>query len=610
MCKDVTKPDDIAKVALVESSLHSNYTRKRPEDITIYQLINRILLLYQKPLIFVFYKKENKSYRYLYDTYRDFFFRNQFYEEILKLINYEDNGEYYYCPDNYNETFSKDNKVFPHEPRQIGETGYYYVLAEIRRTELPRGKAVFKAIDDYSECLIKEMWLSFLNKKFSKVLKIEDRIKKSFDDFNTAGQKNSYKGIEGEIKYYDHDNVFSDYERKLLKKQLLYLSNILSEVYDKISRSPLLMNDDTTIPNVFFFIRYYDEGLYVGRSSSKSSEASRYPFSLRCIIPDSQIPDIKKALRLIRKSERDTENNLWMLDRENNSKYKEYKHIEVADKFWAFIKGASSEEIISIITSPYRRGSVSLVDSPLNQGFMEFRSNIYINGGEERLSAEEVNKGFDNSTEIKKYVIFHYLLSIMANNPKSTEIGAIITPLRSSSVSYCALLSVTHNDSEVWLKNYHFFTGVARHAVRKLRRDSKRIYLKQLGGVINSGFIETLRDIKNNKSASLRFNLGYIFKKINKDLHFICRVWPCPKIQLESTNDHCDENSIKFLGNELKVTFKIMNNPYFGNSLELSDYYIDNKKIRENFDSLFHNIEHAIFEAYKVSHKSSNKLIS
>jgi len=168
----------------------------------------------------------------------------------------------------------------------------------------------------------------------------------------------------------------------------------------------------------------------------------------------------------------------------------------------------------------------------------------------------------------------HYLFSAAAPDSNHKNLGAMTVPLNVANQPYVAVVQavVTKDESDPdytdqisWPQNYHFFTDVARHCVRKLRYHSKTQYILQIEKVVYKAFKKTLKAEGGN---AIFINLAEAQRIINKNLLLLSRVWPYPNVSIEIRQNISRPNKyflpiLNAIDRRTGLFFSINNNPFF-----------------------------------------------
>ena len=552
------------RVWTIASSLHSNFTRKRWDRISIRQLINRLLLLFQRPVIFVIYRSESSGWRRVFHSHRDYAYQKRFHNEIIDELHTSEDKELY-----------QPTPASPKAPQRITGTDFGIILIGVSlvKTEKPDSpdsmSIKFAPIEEGAEeyRLLASLWNAFLKSRYSESVGVPQRLSAMlealFDNKNEARPKTAEP---------DDTRLTPGF----LEQQIGIIQDQVTEpVYRDVEHSPLISNRGKRPRNIFFLLRYYDEVEYRKRSAHDDKAppnlAYEYPYSIRMLLPPSQEDDIRKSFNTMRNlvAFRDREHKTWRYQYENENDGRsiretndEYTDSQWAEWFWRTLETDKGiDTFIHILTSPFGKGTRGLGDPTLASGFVHFRAAIFSDGGVNRILPDlrRFKKKFEKKglEDMKRIVILHYLFGAASPTAANKEnMGAMIVPLRAGSRTYMTITQVTlmkkkgklvGEDYEHWLRNIHFFSDVGRHAVQRLRYHSKAVYLDQIKTIFVNTFKSKLEIKNNDPDKPRRVAAEDIEDEINTQCDNLCRVWPYPKVELFFEGGGApdgDENSV------------------------------------------------------------------
>lgn len=591
---------DSVKLTLVEQALQSNYSRKKLDRVSLCQFVNRLLLLTQKPRIFLFYKKDKKKggWVYSFSTHGDVLYKKQFEEQIKDQLHHQIDGGYFYK--------RPKNPIWPSEPQEIADTGFGIIIVAIKVQISKTGREVIftspskqdiknSIIDNREYTLLNKLWGSFLGSEFSKTLGVEARLKKKLEQIgsNPVAEKNPI----GTFSHNNIDYTVSSSDKIFINEQLDYLSKIINNCYKDVCETPLICNQGKTPPNIFFFVRYYDSPDTINRFKDGLKIGNEhYPYSLKIIIPKAQREHLLTTLKSIAESninEMQSCVNTWNYNYKLLAGYEElypkrnyesdscYPVPELDFEFWQRLKQGQFDKILNDLQEPFTQEARSFVDPSLMTGFIHYRSGVYQESGLERVTEKAQKLGFE-SPDIRRLVYLHYLFSAAAPDSNHENLGTMTVPLNVANQPYVAVVQAivtqdennpNYTDRITWPQNYHFFTDVARHCVRGIRYHSKITYLQQIEKVVYGTFEKFL---EVSSVTEIYINLDAAQNQINKELTLLCRVWPYPyvSIKIRQKVRQTTENYIPIIHVMDETTglyFNIMDNPFFKNSRNSAD---------------------------------------
>lgn len=614
------------KITLVEQALQSNFARKKANRVTIRQFVNRLLLLLQEPRIFLFYEKEMhgdlEKWKYVFDTHKDVFYSDRFNETVLSKVNNTKN--YYIKPPTEKQQECSYLETWPTAPLELGGTGFGIIVVAIESDGRSNVKFITPIISHndkiiYNEDtrLLRSLWNRFFDCKFSEALGVEKKIKEGLEQIKLTqgGRKKTFERIE-ETQFELNKNGS---DRAFLDLQLGLLTNIINRLYKDLSKTPLIRNKDKIPPNLFFFVRYYDIPETINRShrKGKNKTSPACPYSLKIIIPPLQREDLASALKIISDSKRDRKKEYWLYRYdgvvEKNSCFPDGK---LDDEFWDEFETAKKdkktkeviEKMIDELQEPFGKGARSFVDPALASGYIHFKKGVYKSGGAERLDETTRDMGFE-SVDVKRQVYLHYLLSASAPSSSFKNLSTTTIPLNVQNEPYVAIVQSMideKSDKANWPRNYHFFSDIARHCVRKLRYYSRREFRKQVELV----FFDTFKNnIKLKKDGYLDVPFEIIKKELNHAFLLLCRVWSYQQVFVVFLRGEHDPkcNLVSMFDSQkqgIVVNFKCSPNPYFGGG-RLRE--LKNKSVNDNFyiseEDVGKNIRNAVLKVNEFTNR-------
>ena len=585
--------DENIKLTLVEQALQSSYSRQKLDQVSLRQFINRLLLLTQKPRIFLFYKKyKNRGgWVYSFSTHGDVLYEYQFKQQILdKLHIVKKDKEFYQQP--------KEEALFwPTEPQQIGQTSFGIILVAIDPFDTEEGRQIHyispleieaqesKENTEYQQ--MEKLWENFLNCNYSRTLGIRARLEKRLQQIHDSSRI-KFNNIN--LSHKNIDLRLSETDSAFIQNQLNNLTRILDKLYTKVYETPLISSRGKIPPNLFFFVRYYDRPETINRFEDGSgfSKNKPYPYSLKMILPPAQKEHLREVFENILK-------NVDIKDMQQAKKwpyyyqplpgYEElfptgepeynspYPDKELDLEFWSRLKSKLFDHILSDIQIPFGKGARSFVDPAFMTGFTHFRFGLYEDSGLERVTEEVKKQGF-GSADIRRLVYLHYIFSAAAPDSNYETLGSMTVPLNVAEQPFVALVRATISKNQnnpdyqneiSWPQNYLFFTEIAELCMRELRKQSRQQYKKEIEKLV---FEEFKRELKLTNNKEIHIALKKIEDRLNHKLTLLCRVWPYPLIQLTLVKDAKGpyENFIPIVSALDPTTglfFTINNNPFF-----------------------------------------------
>ena len=606
------------KLTLVEQTLQSNYTRNQLRHVSIHQFINRVSLLFQKPRVFLLYKKEEGKWFYIFGTYKDVLYQNKF-DNLIKNLH---NKNIYNPGGNQSDEFR-----WPDAPLAIGDTRYGIIIASIERRGIDYNDIDFRAVCENEYELLQDLWGEFLNCEYSRDFGVKERLEYLFKNVNRLSK--------GRIPSVVEEEVLTKKDNDFIEGQIVIVKEIVNEIYKDIYNTPLICNKGKTPPNLFFFLRYYGEASTLNRFKNGVSEEpcnAPYPYSLRMIIPEMQNDHLRETVANIKYQYKNNEftDDSWNykyermqefdemfkapLELETNSRYPNKRFDELFLK--NIIEKGTEDDFINILEKPYGKNARSMVDPAIMSGYVQYRPSIFVHSGLERVTKIERKEGFD-SPDVKRLISLHYLLSAAAPESNYETLGAITVPLFVNSQTYMAVVHANivdmtqerskeedekkdgkiEKEKKGWVRNYHFFSDIGRHCARKLRYISKSRYKGQLATVLADAFYTSLTDESIEQGKNVIPYL-HIEKITNHYYDLLCRVWSYPKIKIGFSKGSCadTDTDIKLFPTKESgaiLSFVVLKNPYYFSGDEEQDgnydHFLSESEVKTVLQSVIRN---------------------
>lgn len=593
------------RVFLITFLLHSTFTRKRWDRISVRQWINRLLLLFQRPLFFLVYRKERSLGRWhlVFTSHRDYAYDDEFEMSIVQA--HHDQALYLL-----------DGVVEPQEiPLQDDAdkdmpSTYGILLAEPVDTEdaTPHGPNVtYRLLDDRAQeyVLLRHLWNHLLHTPYSRRIGVSQRMHQNLEElFFVDKERQDDKGqlqqrldeirqrLEA-LEDFDDAETFRDArpgKKRQTKKAFAdyQLNTVLGEgivgnLYASHASAPLLSKHGKVPSNILFFLRFYGKTKRERnrKAFDDADQTTPYPYSLRLLIPENQKRDFRTAFDNMRQKS----DQQWVYSyrdgvtgetvRETHDECANAAHREW---FWSQIKRDNGiESFLNILETPFGEGTRALPDPAISSGFVYFLPGIFGKNLHTRLSKDESAKDIknDDAVDLRRVVILEYLLSAISPSLQGETdaqgqplkardvIGSMTVPLRLASRTYMALVFTTvmksqgdeiEQSHEHFHKNVFFFADIARHSLQRLRHMGKEKYLEQITDIFYTVTNDWLE-------RSLEVDLRELEDAINERFAFLTRYWPFPRIQIEFqeglSSPKTQRNAVDFLPPSFYVTFDI-----------------------------------------------------
>lgn len=616
-------------VSLVVDQLYELFTRKRWFRISIRQWINRLLLLYQRPLTILVYQRTkgrwSGRWARAFHSHRDYAYHERF-ESFLE--GFHEPSVPFSKEKTEQRVFCLKEGLEPHPIPLPKDDGNEFGLLLIGQKQILKNPGLSLHSPNVDFCLLRPsdgpdhlrkeyvfldaLWSRFLGTRYAEHVGVVPRMLANLEDIFETNTNIEAPELD-ELPKFGEGNLFLDGENqnRFLEEQIDLIRNrVVKKIYETHARTPLISPDGTP-QNIFVYMRYYGPDETRNRSSfSRQESRYPYPFSLRLMLPDAQVNDLRHTFEQIRdEAERCDGGKTWKyvyydINKEPPTrKEKPLKESDVrgyADWFWTTLKKERGiDYLIAALMEARGQGTRSMADPALSAGFLHFRPGLFTQNFYVYLSEDEVSKGVEHSADLQRAVIMHYLFSAAtASREVTLPLGAMIMPLRVGTRSWMAFVHITAMEEaqggderpeagrkqgteecavpsanctkhhEQALHNIYLYSAVQQQAVQRIREAGKREYLKQIEEIF-TGAVKAWLDGD--------YAMARLDAIVNERFNWLCRVWPFPLIAIQLRRHHIDSdedtefNVLPFLEKgkaSYSVSFRITeSNPYYRHEL-------------------------------------------
>lgn len=615
--KTITSKDSFEfrrRVNLVRHSIYGVFlSSKNQEFVSIYQILNRILILLQQPVTFVFYEKiENKYKRINHEFMSDPFYRNDLYNNKTKELKIK--GEKITCaPEEITIGGSLKGKsncfycLF-----RVFDTEYYLMVFRVvkktnnlkksndKYTEfqaiLDEGDESITNTNSYIRWCMKEILSlkDFFHDNFKKSFKVavEKTIKQLYSE-NTPSSKSNNQKIE-----YDKDsvkdiekrlgNIFSAYTKIGYATRLINSvppeGNMNSETGVSPVETQQEVNESFSQPNIILFTRSFS--VEADKSGKKWRRDGLYDYDVRLCIYSSesdentQEDDIKTIFKTMSEIGMDAVHNQYKCEKYINRFEDENSRVDGEKVFDEFLKilsqnsEASNKKILEILKSPLGKNARSFSDPVFCSGLIHFRY-PFARGGLERIDGKLFDENGEwieeNKNDWLRVVIAHYYFEAIApyheikqkDENKNEQLALILIPVEVGSSTWGVLghivkTSAKDNDeiasgSEEWDAIYNFYEHIFQRVQRDLRQDLLKEYLDVRFRYLKDRVIwEILFQCESHIDAQR------VLKADFKNNKYLERYFPFSKVELSINKKQWD-----MLPDVLNLNIKIHSNDFF-----------------------------------------------
>lgn len=333
------------RVLLVTHILLSLFTRKRWSRLSVRQWLNRVLLLYQRPLTILVYRKQAGRFQdrwcLAFSSHRDYAYYAEFEAFLAAHHNKETPGPRAINAQDAPPEVGKDLRCLKGtwEPHAIplrktssGDADFGLLLVGLEQKPAPAAASPdgeqgpahhhgpnvgFRLLDPHGNDvhaqraydLLQALWCEFLGdpdvpdppQRFSDHLGVHDRMRANLHKlFQVAAQNDGITPPEP-LPAFSEEGKFpnGDLQDAFLERQLeLIRERVVGPIHDAHSGTPLVSTADTTPENLFFYQRFYGQDETLGRNAFSDEEATEpYPYSVKMVLPPGQRAQITQALR-------------------------------------------------------------------------------------------------------------------------------------------------------------------------------------------------------------------------------------------------------------------------------------------------------------------------
>lgn len=478
------------------------------EKISFHDILNRVMLLVQAPILFILCKKEHGVIKEKYHFSRDTLHEPEISECIDKAIHGENHDDSKYL---FN-LFDSDYYMiviysYGQNTRPTEDAGqeYQFIPLPNDASTLPSHTLLIKKLQRiFDGKLYSSRFGDVVLSQLNQVLEKYDYIKDN--DTNSKCKK-------GCTSYFDdyklwHNKFIRSLERDAtllrIPRDDIIGSGVIDKVYIK-SRFGLLLgaaDEIPELPNFLLFMRNYSGT--VRRRGEKFS----HNYEIRIIVCSQQEKDFRRYFESL--SRMPDKQGMYIESFEENNSYIELAK-QANDKFWSLIEnrkenGISGHDILlNIIRKPFIDESYSVSDPVFRTGIINFR-NPSINGGLHRAYKIDNNfRGFDRldksiQDSILRIVAVHYIFRGMTTR-KNKDMRIMLCPVELHSrilavVGYVTTSADAHYSdsddisdldiktfSENWRNSYHTFIDLYVRLKRNMRSFLWQLYIQMVSQV-------------------------------------------------------------------------------------------------------------------------------
>lgn len=583
--------------AIISEIYNSFFSADDPERVSMFDILNRLMLLVQTAVMFVIVEYDEKEETILDKDYINFN-QHPFHLDLIK--------------EKITEAKKKGNffEIFGVKDRRL-----IVLLANQDAASTHSNKYTFKPLSPIEEFDINDtnQVICYQLKKVLSKDVYEERFGVKFLNFLqhvvTECQPTKMESIYSQLPEKDFDdytNLHRDFIRSLEReheKLGLKYDGAVNQAYKKSEKSldkipefgsDLEKNSNLKLPNFLFFVRNY--------SCDKEKRHEYYNYGLQILVCEKQ----EEAIKLYLKRLSEIENQKSRYTSESNFKAEsKYKQIGLAvnEDFWIKIRNQEGiDSLIDILKYPFQPGSYSMADPVFMSGIMHFRA-VSVDGGLHR-SLYDYKENIPRYEDLKQYkkneilriVLVYYLFLGMARNKNDGDLSVMLCPVSIGGrvfgvMSYVTFKSNNTNEnnefvvqySASWRQNYHMYISGHRRFKRNLRAYLWESYVVFISYV----FSQEVRKFSNDKNSKISdFQSG-----LNKKFELLTRFFSftCIRGIFKKSGNNGNVTSI-FGSVDLEITHNIDKDHFFSvfGSPKNLDRFVSVDKIKRRIHDEFH----------------------
>jgi hypothetical protein len=536
-------PDATRKFVLLQHYLYLFFGRFQPAIFPLYAFLNRLILLFQKPMVVVIFEDE-KFARTVYCSHNDstnrsskiHFGPNDFGDKTIARI-----FQAYLCDNKENlhdMTFSLFNTRF--------KIGFF----EIKEPDCSDGDINFQSVTEsdedsskiLGELLHEDSVISWYNHA---KLNIADSIKDVFKEWAAFDPRPATEPMVKIIDDMKGSDVFINNVLNAIR------SSIVNRIMSDISRSPLvsylpmISGDKLAYDNIFFLLK-----------TPSPIRADAFHYTYRLMLSEQQKTDVKKHF---------SKGCCQWLNQDGGCSIKAIGRCILNDK--------SIDEFMELVEAPVDLGSKSFIDVAMSSGqlfFSPIPNDIF-----DRYADDE--KSLEHQQAL--YCLLYNMIENIPDDLKCEDIKlkASVTPILVNGKVWMGIMSLTtnNNDMKSWMWNLSYYLGIVSRAINKQIIDNaKKCYLDEVYGLIF--YMLTKKSEEDD----------VFIKRVNELLRILGMMFPYYVVSINES--YAREASLVFCEHD----YEIKNSGYFDQFLQ------SEKNICEDIDGEIKiALENAILQA-------------
>lgn len=365
------------------------------------------------------------------------------------------------------------------------------------------------------------------------------------------------------------ERELSDHDQELLNKHAIKIHQVVEDVFNDISRSPLLCGSMAPsagcLPNIFFTQKILSN---TRRRRYGVVSVCGFDYTLRMVLPEAQRRAIVSHMGMIVPEQCFAQ----------KCRLREYPGLDRC-----LLEEMTPEEFCRFLEAPIGPDGRAMADHTISSGVIDFSSEIFGTGRSKPSHIERVDPV--DQMQLKTMLC---LFSQLSRTPHVFSI-----PVRVGGSSFFVISHVmdghpgnkedtdVKKTEETWLNNYHYYHTIRSKVSREARKGMILAYLASIESVLDSSLFP------NNVGLSLQDRLD----EANDALQKLTLLYPFDGIRLFVSRKQDDVESYK--GGTYRLLPLVMNQ-------QLSLSFHENRNFNRQIDNLKFQVHLKITKACKA----------
>ncbi len=546
-----THPEFQRRITLTKQLLFGMYfSADKPSNISISSFINRLIILFQRPVIFVAYHKTENGQveRVKFDFVSDPLYIDKIIENTYESMSEEE----------------AHSKLF-----QIFDLDYYFQTIFVsfdNSSKDTNAKATFKKLNPIpnikSEIPIASLE-DYIVACLQEVLSLEKITSDVFKERFSSAVKESFEQLVEVTKLKEGDIIQPE---PLAQPPERVKDDLFESIHNKVKQSSMLLNafgsvtheSPFDLANAFLIVKNYIH-------TQGYKRYGLYDYNIYYVIPETQREEFGNFLTEIATNKLDWAHKKGIQPFKNRvSKQGQETVASHLDNFNKALVRKGTEGIVNNFSEDINYNFRSFSDPVFNSA-----SIIHYTFPFDQGTVEGVIKDNEDNNYLRA-ITGHYLFSAMSNNiNKEQKLGLMLVPIEVNGCIYAVLGHVikvidttnepeSYSDPSLW-NSIYYSHNIINRVERNLRSSLRNRYLRR---VFDNMYQQTLRaciEEQNNSVDELIANL----EKYNYDTQQD-RVFPFSRINFKFTiyDEEHDKDKATLFG-VVAVDIELQGNRFF-----------------------------------------------